>query len=153
MCSGSPLVSCAFIRCCARVPVCLEPGRHESAACCRPIASFLEACSGCPHHLLQRVPVSLLVNTLDNLQHSGLSTHQVQIVLQCCEHDPSAAFLFASLKDMFLYCRKQISHAGLRCAHQGVVRRAYMNLMSYLKRAGSKAENHCWCSRAASALA
>ena len=92
VCSGSPLVSCAFIRCCARVPVCLEPGRHECAACCRPVASFLEACSGCPHHLLQRVPVSLLVNTLDNLQHSGLSTHQVQIVLQCCEHDPSAAF-------------------------------------------------------------
>ena len=74
---------------------------------------FLEACSGCPHHLLQRVPVSLLVNTLDNLQHSGLSTHQVQIVLQCCEHDPSAArFWLSSLTSCSTAKRSTVTLAG-----------------------------------------
>ena len=74
---------------------------------------FLEACSGCPHHLLQRVPVSLLVHTLENLQHSGLSTHQVQTVLQCCEHVPSAArFWPSSLTSCSTAKRSTVMSAG-----------------------------------------
>ena len=52
---------------------------------------FLEACSGCPHHLLQRVPVSLLAHTLENLQQSGLSTPQVQPLSQRYKHGASDA--------------------------------------------------------------
>ena len=63
---------------------------------CRPVAMFLEAGSGCPHHLLQRVQISLLAHTLENLQQSGLSAHQVQTVLLCSDYDASAACLLLS---------------------------------------------------------